>query len=228
MSQTSGYAILRMPAALVEAYDLSMRSHAASELFQRLCQALKPLPPRTCYRGTSRFPIEPLPSTNPEILHAFTESGCDVDTERTARRRFLEILGDDIPDTDFDEALLPSLSAAQEVFALLKSPGEYEIVQVSREPFCNDADCLGFDVGYWGGDHYSIICDSAVRPLWHPPQPGCFDELACALVTVNEHFLFRKPEDAAEFRSYYRTQPWAETETRPDEFCIIQLSRPRS
>jgi hypothetical protein len=211
----------------MEAHDLSMRTHVAAEMFQRLCQALEPFP-RTCYRGISRFPIQPLPSPNPEILRAFTESGCDVDTEYAARRRFLEILGEDIPDTDFDEALLPSFSAAQEIFALLEAPGEYEIVHVRREAFCNDADCLGFDVGYWGGDHYSIVCDSAVRPLWHPPQPDCFDELACALATVNEHFLFRNPEDAAEFRAYYRTQPWAETETWPDEFCIIQLSRPRS
>lgn len=227
MAQTSGYAIVRMPTSLVTAYDLSMRTHKASQLFQLLCEKLKPLP-RSGYRGISRFPLKPLPSTDPKILRGFEETGCDVRTEQAARRRFLKILGDEIPESDFDEDLLADYSAAREVFSLLESPDEYEIMQVAREPFCEAPDCLGFDIGYWGGDHYSIICDSAVRPLWHPPQPECFDELASELSMVNEHFLFRSAEDAVCFRSYYRTQNWAETEFRPGEFCIIQLSKPRS
>jgi hypothetical protein len=66
-----------------------------------------------------------------------------------------------------------------------------------------------------------------VRPLWHPPQPECFDELARELKMVNESFLFSSAEGAARFRSWYRTQYWAETEFRPDEFCIIQVNKPR-
>jgi hypothetical protein len=177
MVQTSGYLILRRPKALVAAYDLSMRKHQASKFFQRLCETLNPLP-RSAYRGISRYPLKPLPSMDAQILLTFEQSGCDVWTGCCARRRFLEMLGDQIPESDFDEDLLPNNAAAREIFSLLESPHEYELVYVAREPFCDDADCLGFDVGYWGGDHYSIICDSAVRPIWHPPQPECFDELA--------------------------------------------------
>lgn len=227
MRQTSGYAILRMPKALVAAYDLLMRTHEASELFRLLCEKLVPLP-QTAYRGISRFPLQPLASTDAGILRTFEETGCDVRTEYRARRRFLEMLGDNVSEGDFDEDLLPDYARVHEVFALLESPEDYEILKLAREPFCNNSDCIGFDVGYWGGSHYSIICDSAVRPVWHPPQPDFFAELAHELAPVNEHFLFRTVEDAVRFRSYYRTQDWAETESHPDEFCIIQLTRPRS
>jgi hypothetical protein len=226
MRQTSGYAILQMPAALVASYDASMRTHQAWELFQRLCEILKPLP-RSAYRGISRFALKALPSTDPDVLRTFEATGCDVHTEYAARLCFLEKLGEIVPEGDFDEDLLPDLRAASEVFSQLDSPGFWEIVQLNRESFSTDAECLGFDVGYWGGDHYSIICDSAVRPLWHPPQPECFEELAQQLRRVNEYFLFRSAEDAARFRSWYRTQEWAETETRTDEFCIVQVNKPR-
>jgi hypothetical protein len=93
MRQTSGYAIVRMPTALVAAYDESMRKHEAAELYQRLCEKLKPLP-REAYRGSSRFPLKPLPSVDPTILRTFEETGCDIKTEQVARRRFLEMLGE--------------------------------------------------------------------------------------------------------------------------------------
>jgi hypothetical protein len=226
MRQTSGYAILQMPAALVATYDASMRKHQARELFQRLCETLEPLP-RSRYRGISRFPLSPLPSTAPGILKAFEDTGCDVHTEYTARLYFLNRLGGDVPEGDFDEDLLPDIHVAGEVFPQLESPERWEIVQLNRESFSTDAECLGFDVGYWGGDHYSIICDSAVRLIWHPPAPECFEELAQQLQPVNEWFLFRSAADAARFRSWYRTQQWAETEMSPDQFCIIQVNKPR-
>src|SRR5262249_19854116 len=157
--QTHGYAILEQPAAPVASYDAQMRRHEAWPLLQRLCEAIKPLS-RTAYRGVSRFPLAPLPSADPEILQAFEDTGCDVHTNYGARLRFMTILGDPIPEGDFDDRLLPDLEAAREVFSLLENPGAYEIVHLSRDPFCQVGTFLGFDIGYWGGSHYSIICDS--------------------------------------------------------------------
>jgi hypothetical protein len=37
---------------------------------------------------------------------------------------------------------------------------------------------LGYDIGYWRGDHYSLISDSFVAPCWHPPAPDAFRTLA--------------------------------------------------
>ena len=203
-----------------------MRTHHAWPLCQRLIAALHRLP-RTLYRGISRFPLMPLPSTDPAILKSFTDTGCDVHTNFDARLRFFELVGDDIAESDFDGDLLPDLDAAREVFSLLESPDDYEIIRLVRESFLDDVDCLGFDVGYWGGDHYSIICDSAVRPTWHPPRPESFEELAGQLTRINEHFLFGSPDAAASFRSWYLTQDWAETEMQPGEFCVIQLAKSR-
>jgi hypothetical protein len=226
MRQTSGYAIFRMPTDLVNAYDQRMRTHKAANLFLQLCDTLRPLP-RAAYRGVARFPLMPLPSTDPDILRSFVQSGCDVKTEYAARRCFLEMLGPDTPPGDFDEALFPDYPAAAEVFSLLESLDQFEIIQVAREPFLDNVNGLGFDVGYWGGDHYSIICDSAVRPTWHPPHRDCFDELARELRAVNESFLFPSAEAATRFRTWYRPQSWAEIESQPDEFCIIQVNKPK-
>jgi hypothetical protein len=226
MRQTSGYGILRKAAPLVASYDASMVSHKAFDLFNNLCEALGQLP-RTNYCGISRFPLQPLPSTDPAILRSFEDRGSDVHINFAARLRFLKFHERRQRVIDFDEDLLADYSTAAEVFSLLESPDDYEIVQLVRDPFCNNAECLGFDIGYWGGDHYSIICDSAVRPTWHPPQPECFEKLAKELSLINESFLFPSVETAARFRSYYRTQDWAEIESYPDEFCIIQVNKPR-
>ena len=68
-------------------------------------------------------------------------------TEYAARLCFLEKLGEIVPEGDFDEDLLPDLRAVSEVFSPLDSPGFWEIVQLNRESFSTDAECLGFDVG---------------------------------------------------------------------------------
>ena len=226
MRQECGYAILQMPAGLLTSYDASMRAHQAWPLYQRLCKMLARLP-RSGYRGISRFMLKPLPSTDADVLREFESTGCDVRTDYAARLCFLKKIGDVPQEGDFDEDLLPNLGTATEVFAHLESPERWEILQLNRDSFCTSPECLGFDVGYWGGDHFSILCDSAVMPLWHPPQPDTFRELAKQLARVNEHFLFGSAEEAAAFRAWYRTQEnWAETEMRTDEFCIIQVSRP--
>jgi hypothetical protein len=227
MHQESGYAIVQMPAPLVASYDAYMQSHKASDLFQRLCKTLGPLP-RSAYRGIDRNALKPLPATDPDILRAFEETGCDVHTEYSARHRFLQMLGHSIPEGDFAEDLLPNMQLASEIFALLQSPADYEIVQFVRGQFHSEGECLGYDVGYWAGNHYSIVSDSAVRPVWHPPDPDCFGTLALELRAVNDCFLFPSSDEAARFRSWYRTQAWAETEFRPDESCIIQVIKPKS
>ncbi len=147
-------------------------------------------------------------------------------SNQRARWRFREIIGEDNPGEDYDEDMLPNLTVAQEVYLLLDDPDEYEIVIMSREPLGTDIRSLGFDIGYWGGDHFSLICDSVIMPVWHPPDPTDFNELADKLKGVNEHVLFQTCAEAEKFRSYYMTKRWAESETVPGEFCIIQIGLP--
>jgi hypothetical protein len=224
--QTAGYALFQVPMACIELYENKMLVHHAWPHYERLLAALESLP-RAGYRGISRFPLTALPSADPKILRCFEDIGGDMHTNYDARLRFFELLGDVSPENDADDDLLPDYLAAADVYGRLESRDEYEIVQLVRDSFRDVPNSLGFDVGYWGGDHYSIVCDSAVRPLWHPPQAECFDELARQLSVVNDHFLFATFQDAARFRSWYVTQEWAESESRSGEFCIIQLIEPK-
>jgi hypothetical protein len=77
---------------------------------------------------------------------------------------------------------------------------------------------FGYDVGYWGGDHFLIVCDTVVAPQWHPPDPDDFFEVAERVRGLNEHLLFPNHGDALAFRSYYLSKEWAETEFGPGQF----------
>ena len=151
----------------------------------------------------------------------------DMDADRSARIEMLKRLrpqGDADPSMiGEDEDLLSTLDNAVYVHGLLDSPGEREVVSVRRLDFRQSEATLGYDVGYWGGDHYSLIADTLVAPTWHGPPDSAYAELAAVLSPLNSHLLFPTPADAAAFRSYYLTKEWAETETTEGEFCIIQV-----
>jgi hypothetical protein len=40
---------------------------------------------------------------------------------------------------------------------------------VRRYFYESNDNILGYDVGYWAGDHYSIIADTIITPTWHGP-----------------------------------------------------------
>lgn len=111
----------------------------------------------------------------------------------------------------------------QEALELVPASEQIELVRLRRQSFSSEESVLGFDVGYWGGDHFSIICDSIVTPTWHPPQPEDFGAIAEALHGLNDSLLFPNEEEAAAFRARYVRFPWAETEGHPGEFEIIQV-----
>jgi hypothetical protein len=217
MTQVTGFALLKSASSLVAAYETAASTDR--RLYQDLCRAIRPLDPRS-YRGIAREPLSPLPTNDPGLLLYFH---IDLnDGTYAARQRFAEVVQDSAAGNDFDEDLLADLSTAREILALLPPELRYEAVRVSRHGFEIGPETLGFDVGYWGGDHFSILADAAVTPTWHPPQPP-FQDLARQLRVLNKHFLFPTPEAAAGFGDWYRTQPWAETETRPHEFCVIRI-----
>lgn len=228
MQQVNGYAIMQMPAKLLTHYETNSFAQKYAHILQELRNAVKFVNP-THYRGISREPLSPLPTFDSDVLNTFTETGVDVETEKNARTRFLEIVGEDNPIEDYDDDLLSSLDLALEVYKLLKKPDDYEIVFLSRQQVNSTKEMrtLGFDIGYWGGDHFSLIGDTVIYPLWHPPEPQDFDELAEKLQTLNEYALFPTREAAEEFRKYYMTKIWAEKESFPGQFCIIEIGLPR-
>jgi hypothetical protein len=103
----------------------------------------------------------------------------------------------------------------------------YEIVELCSAPeFPNDM--LGFDLGYWGGGNFSILCDAAIWPRWHPPDPEALAELYRVLRELNEHALFPHEPSARAYFDWYTSQPWAEKE--PSDFSLIAVGAvtPRS
>ena len=113
---------------------------------------------------------------------------------------------------------------AEEVVSLTDDSSIWEIINVSRGNAGSVGTPLGFDVGYWDGDHFSLIADTIVVPRWHPPVPDDFAELAAALSCLNENLLFDSSVDAEAFKEFYKSKPWAETEDHEGEFCVIKVS----
>jgi hypothetical protein len=122
--------------------------------------------------------------------------------------------------------LVPGLSHAREVLELISSPEKFEIVEVARFPSRTNNISLGFDVGYWASGNFSLICDCAIWPLWHPPPLDVFEEVAPQLSCVNGNGLFPTAEAALAFRDFYRSQTWAETEDDgPGQLELIEVAK---
>lgn len=123
-----------------------------------------------------------------------------------------------------DEDLLKLLRDAVEVLSLTDNPSTWEAVHFSRCGASDLGKLLGYDIGYWGGDHFSLIAGTIVIPRWHPPAPEDFADLAAALSCLNENLLFDSTVDADEFKQFYKSKSWAETEDYDGQFCAIRVA----
>lgn len=219
--QQSGYLIVMRAEAMLRIYAQTPFARAAAEVLQQLQGALGFLDP-IAYRGMGRRPLDPYPTLDPAIIEAFRASGLDMDSNRAARTRLCEIVGDDVPE-EYEERLVSTLDEARDVSALLDTPADWEIIHVAVAPLAPSERTLGYDLGWWGGEFYSLIGDCAVDPTWHPPDPNNLHELASQLRVLNPHLLFDSPEDALAFKRYYKTKPWAETEDAEDAFKVARV-----
>ena len=205
-----GYALMRTPDSSLRRYEASSFARDNAAELERLRTALPSVDP-TQYRGISRDPLELLPHCSPN------------EPDDRALTLMRDLVPVDSVSLDPLVHLLPDRASALKVHQLLDQPSHYEIIFVSRAPAASVDDSFGFDVGYWGGDHFSLICDVAVAPRWHPPDPRDYAELAEQLRVLNAHALFRTRPDARAFTDYYRSKSWAESEFEPGEFAIIEV-----
>ncbi len=217
MRQQSGYAIVMKPNILLTRY---LRVHVTEKNRKRyiseLRDALHFLNPAS-YRGISRDHLWAYPSRDKKFFKDFGPEN------QKARLRMLDFVENYLY-PEFDNGLLGSLEQALELYNLLDKKDHFEIVILARESFTETDKTLGYDIGYWGGDHFSIICDSAIMPMWHPPHPKDFGGLAERFKKLNRHLLFENESDARDFREYYKSFDWAEKEMHDGQFCIIQVT----
>jgi len=151
--QQSGYAILKHPSLLLDQYSCSQFAQDNAESIRNLRNALPFVNPSQ-YRGISREPVQPFPSGG-TFIHERSEPN------KEAQLAFREIIGPRGTIQNwrerFDEDLLPTLEMATRISALLATPQQYEVVYLSNETISTDNSLLGFDIGYWGDDHFSVI-----------------------------------------------------------------------
>jgi hypothetical protein len=118
-----------------------------------------------------------------------------------------------------DEALedfVPTIEEARDVlrWADYEFPDAYELVWAriasnSAQPpegFVR----LGYDPTYFGGDHFSAICDCMCFPRWHGTDPEGQIFLKY-FERLNKNGLFDNPALASDFLAYYLSFDWTET-----------------
>jgi hypothetical protein len=227
MNQEQGYMIVLKPEHLVAEYDRYAETKEWIGSLRVLRHAFRHFHPAK-YRGISRDPLQPYESFDQKINDLLMESDGEVPCNVAARRRYREILGEPKEDidlnSDFDEKLLSSVNDANDILSLTDDPTKWEIIQIARTPSVNTQTTLGYDIGYWGGDNFSIIADVCVIPRWHPPIPEDFENVIEALSSLNNYMLFNSAEEAENYRQFYKSKTWAEKEYEEGEFCIIQIN----
>ena len=211
---------MRHAEVLEEAYSYSPLAQKGTRI-ERLTAFFNP----KSYRGIERFGLN--------ADYPYVEPGWQwtdikpIDRDEPARSRLREILGPDTSVLEEDQWLvdgpwlIPDLDYVVELRRVLSVPEQFELIEVAKSPARTSRPGIGFDVGYWASGNFSVLCDSMVWPMWHPPPKEAAVELAHHACNLNEHVLFPTEVAAQSFREFYNTQDWAET---PDEFEIIEVA----
>jgi hypothetical protein len=218
IQHTSGYLIVMKPETLIDRYEKMERIIKYEKYYKTFRMAFSGFNVRN-YRGVSR-----------SVLGGYYPFAEDEKVEnKAALTKRYELERNEYENADFDpyedNDLFSSFESALEVYRLLDIPEQYEIIKVKRRDFEINPNALGFDIGYWGGDHFSLIADTLVTPTWHGAPEEDYQELRQRLSALNPNILFNNPEDASEFRNWYKGKDWAETEGHEGEFCTIQVDR---
>ena len=213
-----GFALMRQAEEL-EATFVSSPFYKRNQVEIEALRSALPAGSAVRYRGIGRFPFTEYPERGPGW------QGSDAkydDAEAQARALLLSFLGPEDTTTPYPRAFLSDRQEAATVRAALSRPDTYEIIELCTPPE-SPLELLGFDVGYWGGGNFSILCDAALWPIWHPAEPAATPELARHLAELNEYGLFPTADAARAFAAWYSSQDWAEQE--PTDFVVIGAGR---
>lgn len=198
------FALMRPPAELEAVFVSSPHYQRGKSFFESL-RATLPSGLGLRYRGIGRFPLTEYPERGPGWQGQATSD----DGEGRARQLLVEFLDPEDLETPYPRAFLYDRNHAAAVQAALSRPQAFELVELCVHPE-TAANALGFDVGYWGGGNFSVLCDCAIWPVWHPAIPSAIPDLARHVSRLNHHALFPTDEVAGQFLAWYAEQPWAE------------------
>ena len=139
--QTRGFMLVHKTENLLSANDAEIISRGGQEYLQNLRNALNFINPEN-YRGISRDPLQPWSKTEENLFREGKKILIDLNRDQAARRKFLEMNGEDrekwdsyMDGWDYNQALIQDLSIAIELKKIVDSPEDYEIILrwLSRE-----------------------------------------------------------------------------------------------
>ena len=165
------------------------------------------------YRGISRMPLSPVPRKQKNQYKNIVEPEAQFLMDKYINKYCTKYKDDDI------DMLLES-SHLNNVINKIISKNRYDPIKISTVNDKKNKKFIGFDIGYWGGDNFSIISDSMLLPMWHGAPKEAWTGLLKFSKKLNNYTLFDNFDDAFEFRSYYLMQNWAEKEMHENEICI--------
>jgi hypothetical protein len=193
-------------------------SLANPDYFKELAEQFEFIQPNN-YKGIGRTILESTPfypdnNGNIEITEQDINLGFD---NLKARREIAKIRFADNEFEDFEnEFYFKNYADVENVFRLLENSNDYEILKFTLDS--NPAQLkLGFDIGWLNG--YSIICDTCITPMWHPPDFEDMNDILIRLKLLNENCLFNDYVTATDYLECYKNKSWGEK----GDFTIYQI-----
>jgi len=176
--QTQGYMIVLKPDTVLERYLRVGDSPGRTDYLCQLRLAFPGVDPKR-YLGISRDPLSAIANLDQKTVEWYRALGDELGSNLQARYRFRQLIGDmnENYNAHVEEDLLASQSDAQQVLDMLEDAGRWEVIHLSRGSPASSLTTLGFDIGNWFADHFSLIADTIITPRWHPAAPEDFGEL---------------------------------------------------
>jgi hypothetical protein len=212
MKENLGFLILEKPTEMLRKYEERISERNFIEEYRKFRNTFAEFNPSN-YLGISRNPLIGVPQNLQSVYEVIEEPDA---------QDYLSILDEhNLSSGD----LIFEYSETIKTFTKIINKARYDIILVRKDTFEDNNNILGYDIGYWDGDHFSLIADTIVIPTWHGPIEEDYDELKTKLKVLNRNLLFNTFQEAEVFKNYYKSKSWAETEDIEGEFCIIQVQK---
>ena len=203
-----------------EALDHFQKQKADYELLREKFTFINPLN----YRGTGREHFDGNPFyIDKGILKMWPETNLQTIDNLEARKLYATYEETNTPQDTDDDLCFFSLEEMQNVYKLIDNKADFEILEIIQNKEVTTDKTIGFDVGYIGGDFFSAIADTAIKPMFHPPDFDDMDDIVGHLKKLNDKVLFDTFEDAKIYRQAYLSKEWAEKEMYEGQITIIQI-----
>lgn len=177
------------------------------------------------YRGTGREHFEPAPFwvDGSGVLQDWQDSNPEAYKNSEAKKQLAIYEDRNTPTDTLDDLCFYSLDEIKNVYDLIENKADYEILEIIENEVETVDKTIGFDIGYIGGDFFSTIADTAIKPLWHPPDFDDMSDIIEQLKLLNDYCLFDDYTKAKAFRELYLTKEWGEKEMYEGQITIIQI-----